>query len=194
MPASAFCTQVWTAAQPLPSILWPFWASDQVTKLAHHGLPGPTPGRLEVLVDLGAGVDALLVDALGELALGDLQGRGAEAARAARRRGRGVGHDGRHGARRDRARRPGRRLHEGQLVAALGRLGGVLGGDGLKESESPALAFGSARRPRRRRAAPGAAAAGATGAPGVAAAARRRRRGGAAAATSAGGPAGGVAV
>src|SRR5215210_8594739 len=43
LPASALRTHVCTAAQPLPSILWPFWASDQVTKLAHHGLPGPTP-------------------------------------------------------------------------------------------------------------------------------------------------------
>src|SRR3954451_12519395 len=41
--ASAWRTQVCTAAQPLPGILWPFWASDQVTKLAHQGLPGPTP-------------------------------------------------------------------------------------------------------------------------------------------------------
>src|SRR3954468_7709342 len=44
--ASALRTHVCTAAQPLPSILWPFWASDQVTKLAHHGLPGPTPAAL----------------------------------------------------------------------------------------------------------------------------------------------------
>src|SRR5215210_7507355 len=43
LPASAFCTQVWTAAQPLPGILWPDCSSDHVTKLAHHGLPGPTP-------------------------------------------------------------------------------------------------------------------------------------------------------
>src|SRR3954453_8594483 len=41
--ASACCTQVCTAAQPLPGILWPAWPSDHVTKLAHHGLPGPTP-------------------------------------------------------------------------------------------------------------------------------------------------------
>src|SRR4051794_9341614 len=40
--ASAFRTQVCTAAQPLPSILWPECWSDHVTKLAHHGLPGPT--------------------------------------------------------------------------------------------------------------------------------------------------------
>src|SRR5215210_8096361 len=40
--ASAFWTQVWTAAQPPPSILWPVCSSDHVTKLAHHGLPGPT--------------------------------------------------------------------------------------------------------------------------------------------------------
>src|SRR3954451_4213287 len=43
LPASAFWTQVDTAAQPLPGILWPDCASDQVTKLAHHGLPGETP-------------------------------------------------------------------------------------------------------------------------------------------------------
>src|SRR5215218_10233692 len=40
--ASACRTHVWTAAQPVPSILWPECSSDQVTKLAHHGLPGPT--------------------------------------------------------------------------------------------------------------------------------------------------------
>src|SRR5215218_1927861 len=49
LPASAFCTQVCTAAQPPPSILWPLWASDQVTKLAHHGLPGATPASLRYL-------------------------------------------------------------------------------------------------------------------------------------------------
>src|SRR3954464_3787672 len=41
--ASACWTHVWTAAQPVPSILWPECSSDQVTKLAHQGLPGPTP-------------------------------------------------------------------------------------------------------------------------------------------------------
>src|SRR3954452_19062818 len=41
--ASACCTQVWTAAHPPPGILWPAWPSDHLTKLAHHGLPGPTP-------------------------------------------------------------------------------------------------------------------------------------------------------
>src|SRR4051795_1640177 len=40
--ASALRTHVCTAAQPLPSILWPDCWSDHVTKLAHHGLPGPT--------------------------------------------------------------------------------------------------------------------------------------------------------
>src|SRR4051794_13347607 len=40
--ASALRTQVCTAAQPPPGILWPAWPSDHVTKLAHHGLPGPT--------------------------------------------------------------------------------------------------------------------------------------------------------
>src|SRR3954447_15317976 len=40
--ASACWTQVCTAAQPLPFVLWPECSSDQVTKLAHHGLPGPT--------------------------------------------------------------------------------------------------------------------------------------------------------
>src|SRR3954447_21010876 len=40
--ASACCTQVCTAAHPVPGILWPECSSDQVTKLAHHGLPGPT--------------------------------------------------------------------------------------------------------------------------------------------------------
>src|SRR6059058_5815113 len=41
--ASACWTHVWTAAHPLPGILCPAWPSDHVTKLAHHGLPGPTP-------------------------------------------------------------------------------------------------------------------------------------------------------
>src|SRR3954447_17885898 len=49
LPASALRTQVCTAAQPVPSILWPDWASDQVTKLAHHGLPGPTPAAARYL-------------------------------------------------------------------------------------------------------------------------------------------------
>src|ERR1700710_876962 len=40
--ASACWTQVCTAAQPVPFILWPECSSDHVTKLAHHGLPGPT--------------------------------------------------------------------------------------------------------------------------------------------------------
>src|SRR3954447_24597671 len=40
--ASACCTQVCTAAQPVPGILCPECWRDQVTKLAHHGLPGPT--------------------------------------------------------------------------------------------------------------------------------------------------------
>src|SRR5215216_3702916 len=43
LPASALRTHVCTAAQPLPSILWPDCSSDHVTKLAHHGFPGPTP-------------------------------------------------------------------------------------------------------------------------------------------------------
>ena len=42
LPASALRTQVCTAAQPVPSILTPAFSSDHVTKLAHHGLPGPT--------------------------------------------------------------------------------------------------------------------------------------------------------
>src|SRR5689334_17572192 len=41
--ASACWTHGETAAQPVPGILWPECWSDQVTKLAHHGLPGPTP-------------------------------------------------------------------------------------------------------------------------------------------------------
>ena len=41
--ASAARTHVCTPAQPPPSILWPACSSDHVTKLAHHGLPGPTP-------------------------------------------------------------------------------------------------------------------------------------------------------
>src|SRR3954469_15511010 len=41
--ASAWRTHVCTAAHPLPGILWPAWPSDHVTKLAHHGLPCPTP-------------------------------------------------------------------------------------------------------------------------------------------------------
>ena len=42
LPASALRTHVCTAAQPVPSILTPAFSSDHVTKLAHHGLPGPT--------------------------------------------------------------------------------------------------------------------------------------------------------
>src|SRR5215212_11198611 len=49
LPASALRTHVCTAAQPLPSILWPAWASDHVTKLAHHGLPGETPAAARYL-------------------------------------------------------------------------------------------------------------------------------------------------
>src|SRR6476660_6776944 len=47
--ASACWTHVWTAAQPVPFILWPECSSDQVTKLAHHGLPGPTPAAARYL-------------------------------------------------------------------------------------------------------------------------------------------------
>src|SRR5918998_4696574 len=43
LPASALRTHVCTAAQPPPSILWPAFSSDHVTKLAHHGLPDGTP-------------------------------------------------------------------------------------------------------------------------------------------------------
>src|SRR5829696_6468734 len=49
LPASALRTHVCTAAQPEPSILWPAWASDHVTKLAHHGLPGETPAAARYL-------------------------------------------------------------------------------------------------------------------------------------------------
>src|SRR5688572_10115367 len=45
VPASAARTHVWTAAQPPPSILWPDCSIAHVTKLAHHGLPGPTPAE-----------------------------------------------------------------------------------------------------------------------------------------------------
>src|SRR5215211_5446154 len=48
-PASALRTQVWTAAQPLPGILWPDFSIAHVTKLAHHGLPGPTPAASSFL-------------------------------------------------------------------------------------------------------------------------------------------------
>src|SRR3954462_7826793 len=47
--ASAWRTHVCTAAHPLPGILWPARPSDQVTKLAHHGLPGPTPAGARYL-------------------------------------------------------------------------------------------------------------------------------------------------
>src|SRR3954468_12061330 len=43
LPSRAFWTHVATPPQPPPSILCPFWASDQVTNDAHHGLPGGTP-------------------------------------------------------------------------------------------------------------------------------------------------------
>src|SRR5215212_11556663 len=49
VPAFAAWTHVATPPQPPPSILWPFWASDQVTKLAHHGLPGGTPAAARYL-------------------------------------------------------------------------------------------------------------------------------------------------
>src|SRR6185436_18925548 len=47
--ASAARTHVCTPAQPPPSILWPACSSDHVTKLAHHGLPGPTPAAARYL-------------------------------------------------------------------------------------------------------------------------------------------------
>src|SRR3954452_8085980 len=47
--ASACWTQVCTAAQPDPIILWPDCSSDHVTKLAHHGLPGPTSAAARYL-------------------------------------------------------------------------------------------------------------------------------------------------
>ena len=46
LPCSAFCTQVATAAQPLPGILCPACSSDQVTNDAHHGFPGATSAAL----------------------------------------------------------------------------------------------------------------------------------------------------
>src|SRR5918998_3454745 len=49
VPASAARTHVCTAAQPVPSILWPFCSSAQATKLAHHGLPGATPAASRYL-------------------------------------------------------------------------------------------------------------------------------------------------
>src|ERR687890_2356507 len=50
VPASAARTQVCTAAQPPPCILWPDCSSDHVTKLAHHGLPGATPAAARYLL------------------------------------------------------------------------------------------------------------------------------------------------
>src|SRR5689334_23720056 len=47
--AWALWTQVETAAQPLPGILWPACSSDQVTNDAHHGLPGETPAAARYL-------------------------------------------------------------------------------------------------------------------------------------------------
>src|SRR3954447_14895446 len=47
--ASAWRTHVCTAAHPLPGILWPARPSDHVTKLAPHGLPGPTPAAARYL-------------------------------------------------------------------------------------------------------------------------------------------------
>src|SRR5215212_1292554 len=47
--ASAWRTHVCTAAHPPPGILWPARPSDHVTKLAHHGLPGPTPAAARYL-------------------------------------------------------------------------------------------------------------------------------------------------
>ena len=107
LPASALRTQVWTAAQPLPSILWPACSSDQVTKLAHHGLPGPTFAAARYLSTSAPVFVALLVHA--ELGLRDLQRRcaGAAAARARCGRGGGVDHARHRRGRRQRARGPG---------------------------------------------------------------------------------------
>src|SRR4051794_16063526 len=49
VPASAACTQVRTAAQPLPGIRCPACWRAQVTKLAHHGFPGDTPAAARYL-------------------------------------------------------------------------------------------------------------------------------------------------
>src|SRR5689334_5467771 len=51
--AWALWTQVETAAQPLPGILWPACSSDQVTNDAHHGLPGETPAAARYLSTCG---------------------------------------------------------------------------------------------------------------------------------------------
>src|SRR3954454_19988383 len=53
LPAWALCTQVDTAAQPPPGILWPACCSDQVTNDAHHGLPGETPAAARYLSTCG---------------------------------------------------------------------------------------------------------------------------------------------
>src|SRR4051794_28157966 len=53
LPAWALCTQVDTAAQPPPGILWPACCSDQVTNDAHHGLPGDTPAAARYLSTCG---------------------------------------------------------------------------------------------------------------------------------------------
>ena len=108
VPASAALTHVCTAGPAAAVHLVAALLQRPGHEARAPRVAGRDPGRGEVLVDLGAGVDALLVDALGELALRDLQGGGAEAARAARRRRRGVGHDGRHRGRRRAARSPAR--------------------------------------------------------------------------------------
>src|SRR5690242_2074497 len=53
LPAWALWTQVETAAQPLPGILWPACCSDQVTNDAHYGLPGETPAAARYLSTCG---------------------------------------------------------------------------------------------------------------------------------------------
>src|SRR3954447_17833507 len=53
LPAWALCTQVDTAAQPPPGILWPACWGDQVTNDAHDGLPGETPAAARYLSTCG---------------------------------------------------------------------------------------------------------------------------------------------
>ena len=116
---------------------------------------GADAGRRQVLVDLLAGVDALLLDALGQLALGDLQRRGAEAARAARGRRGGVGHHGGRAWRPARPRSPGPAggfmKDSSSPCLARGGLGGVLGRHRAEAQRVARLRLRlRERRPRRR--------------------------------------------
>src|SRR3954471_1703964 len=143
--ASALRTHVWTAAQPLPGILWPACWSEYVTKLAHHGLPGPTPAAARYLstsapvltpdswtpswvwAKLRADAPSVLEPEPGAAAAAASTMPGTEAAEATALGGPAGGRAGGRGAGRNRARaallrvhNPVGRSHELARVAGLG--------------------------------------------------------------------------